>query len=260
MASDFWKNHSLDEDESVQHLTLGDLHLWMKARKQEIWIGQRYEKDSTDSYTDQPPEDLEWSRWATKESVTDLNVSPVFPDLPIVVFSEYPLKVLPGTSIDIYTRIPIWIRICLGKTDYVLLELPTVKLSRTWFGTPVEGELCYWSTTKARRSLLNVEKKPYLVNCPIKIINKATEDLNFEKFCYRVELLKIHDCENELWADETLISYQGEELLSDITMTGRLPKGMAEGTVVSGPRSKTSKNLAIRTFHKLFDENLILGR
>lgn len=260
MEADFWGERTFKEDEVVQYISIGDLHLWMKTKDEDIWIGYRYSEIKKDLYSEQPPDDLEWSRWAAKTINTDLKVTPVFPDLPIVVFSEYPLKVLPGTSIQIYTRIPIWIRISLKKNDHVLSELPSLKLSKTWFGTPVEGELCYWATTKARRNLSRVEKKPYVVNCPIQITNKATADLDFEKFCYRVEQLKIYEYEQELWADETQITYQGEELLSDITMSGKLPKGMEKSVLLSGPRNKARRNLAIRTFYKFFDEPFTFGR
>jgi hypothetical protein len=261
MEADFWGELTFRDDEVVQYRSVGDLHIWLKSKDSEFWIGHRHSAGTSgEEYSEHPPEDLEWARWAVKPAGTHLKLLPVFPDLPIVVYSEHPLKVQTGTSIQIFTRIPAWVRIGLSKADYTLVELPSVKLSRTWFGTPVEGELCYWSATKARRSLSNVESKPYLINCPIRITNKAKEDLDFTKFCYRVDQLNIYEVAQSLWADETLINFQGEKLLSDITMTGKLPKEMGKGRLISGSRNKAQKNLAIRTFHRLLDENFILGR
>ncbi len=257
-----WDSYSLSSSDEAEAYELGDLKLWLKHKDEEIWIGHRYadSEDDTASATATPPEDLEWARWAPKDPVDAVKIMPVFPDLPLVINSEFPLRVNPGGSIQIFTRIPVWVRISIGKKDIVLTELPTIKLSKTWFGTPMEGELCYWATTKARRSLSNVERKPYLVSCPIQITNKTEADLDFEKFCFRVERLKIFTYQEELWSDETRIVYQGEEQNSDINMSGRLPKGMENARLISPPRKPMQSSLATRTFKKIFDESFLFGK
>lgn len=257
-----WGTYPLNSDRAISHLRLGDLNLWMQRKDDEVWIGNNYRQEGNKSAAAQsePPADLEWSRWAPKELEDSVTLLPVFPDLPLVVNSEFPLRVTPKSSIKIYTRIPVWLRISMGKTDMILAELPTVKLSRTWFGTPMEGELCYWATTKARRSLDNVEKKSHLVSCPIQITNKTEEDLDFDKFCLRVERLKIFAYQDELWADETRIVYQGEDQHSDITMSGQLPKGMEGAKLISSPRKPLQRSLATRTFRKIFDDSFLFGR
>lgn len=256
-----WGSFPLEVGE-INYLTIGDLHLWLHQKKDEVWIGHRYDYEFTnDNKTDhKAPQDLEWSRWAPREVEDSVKLLPAFPNLPLVVNSEFPLHVSPGSNIKIFTRIPIWLRISMGKKDRVLTELPTIKLSRTWFGTTMEGELCYWATTKARRSLSNVERKPYLISCPIQITNKTEENLDFDKFCFRVERLKIFSWQDELWADETRILYQGEEQHSDINMSGRLPKGMEDAKLISPPRNPIQKNFATRTFRKIFDESFLFGR
>jgi hypothetical protein len=138
--------------------------------------------------------------------------------------------------------------------------MPTVKLSRTWFGTPVDGELCYYATTKARRDLSRADKKPYVVTCPILISNKSHEELNFERFCFRVERLSMYEHRDELWADETRIIYQGEDLRSDVIMTGRLPEGIKKNQLLAKPRKQIKKSLATRTFKRLFEDTQIFGR
>lgn len=257
-----WKELEPYEGDALRHYALGPLHLWIQRKHEEVWIAHGYEQDldGSEDPADGPPETMSWSRWAFKSPGQTITFTPAFPDLPIVVSSEFPLKISPGSKIQIFTRITIWIRIAFEKSDYLITEIPVVKLSKTWFGTPLEGELCYWLTTKARRDLSQVEKKPYVVNCPIWITNKASEDLNFEKFCFRVERLGIHRAEDELWAGETQIVYHGEELNSDITMTGKLPSNLSKGVLLSKPRNPLQKSLATRTFKKLFDDTFISAR
>lgn len=248
MEHDIWGSRSLAEDR-VEYMTIGDLHLWIKYRNEEVWIAHAYKDEiKRKSASDQPPKQIEWTRWAHKTSSSKVSVSPVYPDKPLLVHSEYNLKVSPETRIQIFARIPIWVRISLAHNGYQLIELPTVKLSRTWFGTPMEGELCFHATTKARRDLSQVDKKPFLVSCPIKIVNKSDEELTFSNFCFRVERLSMYLHDNELWADETEIIYQGEDLHSEVVMTGKLPEGIARKQLLTKPRKEVHKSLATRTF------------
>lgn len=262
MLENIWKEHSVNAGAAPAHLVLDSLHVWMQHKNEEIWIASLYEEDAEEALEPDsaPPENLSWSRWAYKSELDRVDVTPVFPDLPVVISSEFPLTISPGAKIQIVTRIPIWMRIGFTKANYVLKEIPSVKLSKTWFGTPMEGELCYWSTTKARRSLEGVEPRPYFVNCPIWITNKDSEDLHFEKFCLRVERLGIHRVKDVLWAGETQIVHHGEDSNSDITMTGKLPANMGKGEQLSKPRNPIHTSLATRTFKKLFDDTFISTR
>lgn len=261
---EYWGQILTGDSQEPEHFHVGDLHLWIRRTENEVWMGHRHQIPDADKTGivdgEKPPEDLEWKRWALKDIKGELRLKPVFPDLPIVVNSDYQLKVTPANTIQIFSRIPVWVSVVHGKKEIVLTELPTVRLSRTWFGSPMEGELCYWATTKARRSLAHVENKSYLVSCPIQITNKSEEDLSFVKFCFRVERLKIFLVGEELWADETRIVYQGEEQQSDITMSGRLIKGLEKGKLVSEPRKPIQKSLATRTFRMIFDDSFIFGR
>lgn len=260
MEDNIWGNTIL-EDEQIHYFSVGDLHLWLKYRDEEIWVAFGYKGEVTEKISDKrPPDDIEWSRYAHKSTSNEVKILPVFPDLPLVVHSEFGLKVSPETKIQIFTRIPVWVSISLANNNYRLIELPTVKLSRTWFGTPVEGELCYHATTKARRDLSHVDRKPYLVSCPIVISNKSEDELNFENFCFRVERLSIYERNDEFWADETQIIYQGEDFHSDVIMTGKLPEGISKKELLTKPRKQVQKSLATRTFKRFFKDNSLLDR
>ncbi len=260
MEHDIWGRRSLAEGQ-LEYMSIGDLHLWIKYRNEEVWISHAYKDELTRKpASDEPPKQVEWARWAHKNSSAEVTVSPVYPDKPLVVHSEFNLKVSPETRIQIFTRIPIWIRISLANNNYQLIELPAVKLSRTWFGTFTEGELCYHASTKARRDLSHVDKKSYLVSCPIRIVNKSEEELTFSNFCFRVERLSMYLHDNELWADETEIIYQGEDLHSEVIMTGKLPDGITKKQLLTKPRKKVHKSLATRTFKRFFKDTVLVDR
>jgi len=260
MDNEIW-GEILLKDGQTRYFTVGDLHLWLRFRDEEVWIAHGYKDELKGKIkAENPPPKVEWSRWADKSVSSDIRIQPIFPDLPLVVNSEYSLKISPNTQIRIFSRIPIWVRISLANNDYQLIEMPTVKLSRTWFGTPIEGELCYYATTKARRDLSKADKKSYVVTCPILVTNKSTEELNFERFCFRVERLSIYEQNGYFWADETRIIYHGADLNSDVIMTGNLPAGIEKKQLLTPPRKQIKKSLATRTFKRLFEDTQIFGR
>lgn len=246
-----WSDRTIESDK-MESVSIGNLHLWILFKDSDLWIGYMHD-EIEEGETPDPPEDLDWTRWAMEGKVQNVRLVPVFPDLPLIVKSEYTLKIRSKSKIKVFSRMPIWVRVVIPRSDYQLIEVPIIQLSRTWFGTPTEGELCYHATTKARRDLSKIDPKPYLVNCPILISNKSEEDLVFENFCYRVERLGIYQHKNELWADETQIIFQGESLNSEVIMTGKLPEGIAKKQLLTEPRRKIQKSLATRTFKRLFD-------
>jgi len=260
-GKNIWGDLNLVSGET-EFIAIGNLRIWILFKDVDIWVGYTHVKSEEEigSENPDPPEDLDWARWAIKNEVKNVRILPVFPDKPLVVKSEYSLKISPAAEVYIFARIPIWIKIFIPDNHYQLIEISTVNLSRTWFGTPLEGELCYHATTKARRSLSGVSPRPYLVNCPILISNKSDEVLDFENFCYRVGRLSIFQHKNELWAEETRIIYRGESLNSDVVMTGKLPKGIEKKKMLSGPRREVSKSFATRTFRKFFEDTDYLGR
>lgn len=254
MKETIWGDWSF-EYQSVHFFDLGDLCLWIQSREGELWIAHCYKNQLEEYPSEQePPTGISWSRWALKQPVKRVKLTPVFADKPLVITSEYPLRLSTGTRIQIFTRVPIWVQLSIPRNNYLLTEIPTVQLSRTWFGNPLEGELCYHLRTKARRSLAQVENRPHVVNCPIIITNKADRDLNFEKFCYRVERLSIYRHDQAFWADETEIINRGGDLNSDVIMTGNMPEGIQRSELISSPRKKVNKSLATRTFKKIFEE------
>ena len=255
MPNSIWKTYDTKTLANPMYFRVGQTDIWIKLNNSEIWVATSDVANVEEELANQdPPKDVSWARFAHSSKGTEIEIAPVFPNLPVIVSSEYPLKISAGAKIQIFTRIPVWVQVKLPAQNYVLAELPSLKLSRTWFGNPIEGELCYWQKTKARRKLSELNDAPYFIKCPITIHNKTHEDLDFEKFCYRVDRLSIFNVNNELWADETLIEYHGEDQNSDITMNGKLPSTVGEGTLLTKPRNPVSKSFATRTFKKLFDD------
>lgn len=221
---------------------IGPLKIWFRKIYNEIWIAHNYQ-DKTE---------LNWSRWVMKSSDFTIKITPVFPDKPIIVRPEYPFRITKNARAKVYTTIPVWVRISPADNNQnILTEIPVQVLSKTWFGDPVDGELCYWISTTARRQVENTDIDKYKAICPLNIQNKSDSDLQVEKICFRVDRLTMFQSNTQLWADDTQITYRGSEQHSDIVMSGKAPKELTGSVRLCEPRNTIKKSIATRTFQRL---------
>ncbi len=193
-----------------------------------------------------------WTRWVVPQTSSRVSVRPVFPDRPLILSPDHPLRLLPTAEARIYVRIPVWVRLELpGVPPKQLTDLPTVILSETWFGSFMDGELCYWSPTTARRQMNPAVLAEHLAVAPIHIVNESSEPLHVEKLCLRVQHLTLFSLEGHLWGDETRIAYQGGGQFSRVRWSGRPPNEASGAVLLAPPREPVQNWLTYFTFDRL---------
>jgi hypothetical protein len=232
-------------------IELGFLTVLARKEGDEIWISHRLAAKDSDPPETQPPRE-EWSRWGAPDHVDELEIFPSFPDRSLVLQPEDPFHLLPGARARIFVRVPLWVRVTApGAKAATLLEIPTITLSDTWWGTPQEGQLCYWLHIMARREAAPSIFRPDRIVCPVDLINQAKEDLSVEKTLLRVDHLSIFRGSNTLWSDEIRVRYRGEDEGSEIEMTGRTPPEAPGAPRLTHPRTPLAKGFTARTFARL---------
>lgn len=251
-----WGDHPLPGRGQVVRFDIGPLALWVRRVENELWLASRQEDDGQGPMPEgrDTPEDTEWRRWAFEDRPHQIRLAPVFPNRMMVVKTEYPFTLLRRAEARIYMRVGAWVRIQAvdpeGSSSVTLAEIPTEVFSDTWWGDFQEGELGYWLTTKARRELQDDLFEPHLVMAVLQLSNRSTDDLAVEKLALRVEHLSIYEQDGRLWAEETKITYQGEDLGSDIQMDDRPPRE-AEGAREITPARAQTRGFRSRTFARL---------
>lgn len=255
LGREIWEEDQLLSDQP--HLwSFGPLRLWCKRLGDELWLSSYCIDPAhpTDETTDTPPEEAAWSRWVLKRHFEKIRFRPVFPDRSVVVKPEYPFKILPGAKARIFVRVPAWVQIRYkGEAEDKVVEIPTVVLSKTWFGSPLEGERCYWISSRARRNVDSDTFDTHSVACPVLIINHSEKQLNVEELAMRVRRLSIFNLAGRLWSDETEITYRGNGEISRIEVTGKPPQEAKGAGRISPPREKTTEGFFAKTFLGLKD-------
>jgi hypothetical protein len=193
----------------------------------------------------QKPESSEWRHYLQRES-GEVQPAPVLPDRPMVIRPDRALTILPGQSTVFYLELPVWFRLSTtGHRAVRIFEEPLSSLTRTWFGDPVTGELCWGLATRLHHSIESVEPSASVAICPILIENDSESDLDFEKICLHVENLSIFRGPRRLWSNSLNVIFRGPDQASQIEIVHR-PPGLEEGLVLVSAAREPSAGWNIR--------------
>jgi hypothetical protein len=177
---------------------------------------------------------------------------PVLPDRPVVVRPDRPLTLLPGESALFFLELPILFRLTLsGARTAQIFEEPIVVLSNTWFGDPVNGELCYSLATRLHQGIESVDPRPYYALCPVLIDNESDMDLAFDKFCLHAENLSVFKGATRLWTNRLNVIFKGTEQTTQIQIIDTPPDFEPDVRLASEAREQAASWNIRKTFGML---------
>jgi len=249
-----WKPRALKPGQ-VLHWQIGPLKIWIRRTQDELHLAKERAVEDEETLVvgeaaTESEEKLEWDRWVVGEADRAVQFVPVMPDRPVIVRPESDFIIPAGGEAAFFVSIPVWIRISIvGQKPVTLREVPTVVLSKSWFGGPASGELCYALKTKARRSLETLPIRPHRVICPVR--NFAREELDFKRLCLHVEHLKIFGSKTHLWTNQVEVTYRGEEQLAQIDFADAAPAISDAKELISESRLPAVKGILRKSFSSL---------
>lgn len=233
------------------HWRIGPLGVWVRRTETEWRVAEERGEDDATTAADpavEPPEDVEWSRWAGDTGDAPLRLRPVLPDRAVVVRPAQPVTLLPRGAARIYISVPVCIRLELNTepTPTTLVDIPTVRLSNTWFGSLFKGELCYWTETAARRSVAELPARPHVVITPMNVRNTAGEQLPLEMACMGTEHLAVYEGDDRLWTNELTVTNSGGGAPQKIDPGKGPPREAPDARPLSPARTQPTRGLAAR--------------
>lgn len=238
-------------------LDVGPRRIWVQGHPGEVRIAPADTGEASDGQAHAtPPAPETWSRWALPGKTATLRVTPALPDRTLVVTPEQAFHLLPGASARVFARVPIWIQIRIepeGKTAAaggMALEMPSVTLSDTWWGSVTEGELAYWLPTSARREVDPARHRPHMAICSLHLLNRSATPLPVDRLAIRGVHLSLFLKGDVLWSDEARVVYQGSVEGSQIELSGTPPGEAEDAELVASPRVPVQRGLRARTFQR----------
>jgi hypothetical protein len=178
--------------------------------------------------------------------------SPVLPDRPLVVRPDRALSILPGQSTIFFLELPVWFKLsATGHQPARIFEEPLTVLTRTWFGDPVTGELCWGLATRLHHALDSIDRSAYMAICPLMIENSSDSDLAFEKICIHAENLSLFRGAARLWTNSLHALFLGPEQATQMEIVHTPPEFEPGLHLVSEARHPSTGWNIRRTFSAL---------
>lgn len=189
-------------------------------------------------------------RFPFHRTTETLSVFPALADRAVVIRPETPLYLLANESARLYVSTPLWMGIQVGREPRLLKEIPSFRLSDTWFGPSTrEGELCYAARTSGRLDLGSLPRRLHRAITPVHIRNRGSDVMLLERLQLPVQYLSLYQSENRfLWTQVVTMNRQEESNRATVRLADGPPKEAAGARLIREPRLTMKGNIIMRTF------------
>ncbi len=255
VATDWWRDFEFD-DRQVDRWEIGNLNLWLRRATGEWRLAYEWVADDRAEWrlardVEFPEAGAASERFAMSGSDNVVHLRALTADRPVVARPSTPLRVPPGQEAKIFVSSPLSVEIAVGANVY-LRELPTRRLSKTWFGpTTREGELAYALKTEARTVLNELTALPYRVVTPIVIHNRAGDTLEVERLNLPVPRLSLFGHEGNLWSEAVRLVRPEAGDLAQLEIRPGPPHEAADATRIGDPRVRSARGHLFRAFSSI---------
>jgi hypothetical protein len=258
-----WTEQLTIEPEQIVKLNIGALELYLEPLKNEWQVRHGYANDDETSrekpiqlsrLKQRPNIDLELMRFIHSHQESKLRFIPRMANRSIVAKPYQPIYLPANQTVTIYISTPIWLAVKIGDQKDSLLELPSFRLSDTWFGPkPHIGELCYSSHFSGRVDLASLPRRESRIITPVKVSNQASDNLKIEKISIPCEFLEIYQNEQgELWTQELSLSRQQNKKSTKLIVDKVKHSALDQATKISEARKQDVSGLLSKTVDMLF--------
>jgi len=140
-------------------------------------------------------------RFSLENDHAKLLMEPRLADRPVVVRPSIPFWVMGRETVSLYLSTPLWVQVSVDGFHKPLLDVPSIALSDTWFGSSTRrGELCYASRTQARLDPDRLPNHPMRATTRLVIHNRLPSALLVERVKIPTTYLSLYlGTEGRLW-------------------------------------------------------------
>lgn len=264
--SSWWGRHTI-EPNRTDLWQLGPVRVWIQHSAHEWRVAWHYRGDLLDSAVrsvpgaagEPPPPDAKIVNCVFGSAAReDVLFTPCLPDRGVIVRPQTPLYILPNEKVTLYVVTPLWLRIEMPATSAgpskLIQELPTYRLSDTWFG-PMStlGELSYSNNAPAYLDLKEVPLRLHCAISAVSIRNSGHDSLRLERIKVPLPRLSLfYSPRTGFWTDSFSFERRDGSEMASIKLEGQPPAEAAPSQFVTGPRQILAENTAVRAFSALF--------
>lgn len=182
---------------------------------------------------------------------TTLQLEPQLADRAVVSRPLVPTELPPRHSVTLLISTPLWVR--LRSAAHTLAELPTTRLSDTWFGPSTRvGELCYAAQTRARLRLENTADSPFRALTPVTITNSGDDNLKLDRVNVPVTHLSLYCDADRFWTAAISITRERNLVSARVQIDDHAPAQCGGAHKIAEPRRPVRGGVLERAADLLF--------
>ena len=252
----WWREFEFDEQEA-DRWEIGNLNLWLgraatEWRLAHQWVDKDREHWRRERHVAFPGEGVSSERFAMSQTDSTVRLRAMTADRNVVVRPRLPLRVPSGQQAKIFISSPLSIGVSVGEQATFLRELPTRRLSKTWFGPSTrEGELAYVLKTEARTVLTDLLVRPHRMVTPILIENRAEDTLEVERLSLPVPRLSLFGTSGGLWSEAVRLLREEPGSLAQLDITPGPPSEAQDAVELGEPRESSNSRYLFRAFSSI---------
>jgi hypothetical protein len=186
---------------------------------------------------------------------TGITLQPALADRPVICRPNITVILVPNEEISLFVAIPLWLQLKIDTTDIPLIDIPTLRLSDTWFGPNArEGIICYASNASEQLQITPSDTHDIKATIEIRIKNHSDENLVLDKVSIPVNNLGLYaDTDDHLYTRRVILTREGSNNGS-LTIDTAMSCNMDESSMklITPPRKDLGGNKITQALWSLF--------
>lgn len=180
----------------------------------------------------------------------NLIVVPALPDKAVVFRNNKNIRISAGESTRLFFNIPLNLQFYFNevKDENRLIEIPTKRLSDTWFGEIDEGEPAYSIGNVYFKSIAEAETKVWEALTSVEIVNNTFGVLDLQRLIIRVEEFNLYRKGDQILTSHVNIEFKGQEQVEIVNLSTRDDVHGNKFELMANKRLSDSKKLLRRSF------------
>ncbi len=261
LSTKWWGNFAITQGER-RTLRCADLWLQLQSLPNQWWLAYEWQQDINqfqpvlETVAEQPsalPENEQ--RFVFAELPASLTLQPALADRPVVCRPEVSVSLLPFQEVTLFVCLPLWVKLQTGEGEQTLLDIPTVRVSDSWFGPNTrEGVISYASLVSEQLDVKPISNNKARAAIEVRIQNQSNQMLTLDKISVPAPNLSLYaDARGQFWTPRiTLVRRDNEDaiLSVDEVVSGGLNE--SELTLVCNAREDIGRSKITKAISALF--------
>jgi len=258
----WWGETEIQHDKCLQ-LFCGDLQLEILPKQNEWLVQYQLSKELTVfkvelAYISDSDDSIEFEnkqRFVSSALPDHVILQPALADRAITCKPKVTVSLFPKQQISLFVGLPLWLQLHMDGIETAILDIPTVRISDSWFGPDSRrGVICYASTNNEQLDLKPTINHGTRATLEVSVKNNSDQILSLDKVSIPVPNLALYvDKEGKFCTRRVSLTREQDENAS-LAIDDVMSCGLADSdvTLVTKAREDIGRSKITKALSALF--------